>query len=133
MMPIQIQQQEQAPVAQQPMHQLPSNNNTYQQQQQQQEQPQQQGMNNDNIDNVDFNSCEFLYDSALFGQIIFDTTKHSTNEFYNLSSQQPQQQDYTALVLNVTAAPLSISNPPQQMYQQQQPYQAQQTIKPWGP
>lgn len=43
------------------------------------------GMNSD----IDFNSCEFLYDSALFGQIIFDNSKSSNSVFDSLSSLPP--------------------------------------------
>jgi hypothetical protein len=67
---------------------VPNNNSTVIPMQQQQTQPQSQqqnilpntynqeqiGMGNNDID---FNSCEFLYDSALFGQIIFDSTSNN--------------------------------------------------------
>jgi hypothetical protein len=45
---------------------------------QQQQQFNQPYLSND----IDFNSCEFLYDSALFGQIIFDTTFTNSNSKY---------------------------------------------------
>lgn len=35
---------------------------------------------------IDFNSCEFLYDSAMFGQIIFDNTSNNTNKPNNTSN-----------------------------------------------
>ncbi|CEP15564.1 hypothetical protein [Parasitella parasitica] len=86
-----------------------------QQQQQVQTQPpqiggyqvQQGSMNNSDID---FNSCEFLYDSALFGQIIFDTSKTEMN----MVPQYP------------TPSSNSSMYPP---YQQQQ---SKQTATPWG-
>lgn len=69
---------------------------------------QEQGMNNNDID---FNSCEFLYDSALFGQIIFDSTdnnnKNSTNNDINYWTPQ-----YTPL----TSMPPTSSTTPS-MYQ----------------
>lgn len=43
-------------------------------------------VNND----IDFNSCEFLYDSALFGQIIFDN--NNSKYLNDLMYQQQQQQ-----------------------------------------
>ncbi|KAL7318297.1 hypothetical protein PS15m_004533 [Mucor circinelloides] len=94
-----------------------------QSQHQPQEQPQQQqssggyqlipgSMNNSDID---FNSCEFLYDSALFGQIIFDTSKGGSD--VNLAPQY--------------SMPMSMANPPTAYapYQQQLP---KQTTTPWG-
>lgn len=36
----------------------------------------QQPLTNNLSNDIDFNSCEFLYDSALFGQIIFDTNNN---------------------------------------------------------
>lgn len=115
---------QQQPIQQQPLSST-NNTNAYQQQQQSQLT---QIMNNENID---FNSCEFLYDSALFGQIIFDTTNQKDpNELCNINSQQSMQQDYSSIMLNTNNAPL---NTVPQMFQQQA-FQ-QQDIKtggPWG-
>ncbi|KAG1077018.1 hypothetical protein G6F42_025128 [Rhizopus arrhizus] len=68
-----------------------------------------------NNSDIDFNSCEFLYDSALFGQIIFDTSKGGSD--VNLAPQY--------------SMPMSMANPPTAYapYQQQLP---KQTTTPWG-
>lgn len=56
---------------------------------------------------IDFNSCEFLYDSALFGQIIFDTSFNETNN-NKYFTQQDNVNNYVAtlpasnLYLNTT-------------------------------
>ena len=55
------------------------------QQQQQQQQQQQLGVGNNEID---FSSSEFLYDSALFGQMILDTSK-PPNMTANMFSYYP--------------------------------------------
>ncbi|KAG2230456.1 hypothetical protein INT48_008791 [Thamnidium elegans] len=63
---------------------------------------------------IDFNSCEFLYDSALFGQIIFDSTKSN-----NSDTLAPQQNPY---VLNTSVN-----------YQQPYNEQLKNTSGSWGP
>lgn len=56
-------------------------------QQDQLQQQQQLPLNTQTISNdIDFNSCEFLYDSALFGQIIFDNANSSINNNKYLNS-----------------------------------------------
>ena len=91
---------------------LPPPSSSAQQQQQQQQQVggyQVQGSMNNN--DIYFNSCEFLYDSALFGQIIFDTSK---------SGEMNMTPQYS----------MPMSNPPiYTPYQHQQP---KQTTTPWG-
>lgn len=44
--------------------------------------------------NVDFNSCEYLYDSALFGQMVFDSSKVNNSDMNYL----PQQEQYSAML-----------------------------------
>jgi hypothetical protein len=90
---------------------VPNSSNTIipmqQQQQQSQPQPAQNimpnsynqehvGMNNNDID---FNSCEFLYDSALFGQIIFDSTNNNdkTGSSNDINYWTPQYSILTSM------------------------------------
>jgi hypothetical protein len=92
-----------------------------------QDQQQQQGMSNNDID---FNSCEFLYDSALFGQIIFDTT--GKGELNYLPPQQ-QQPNYS-IMLNTSTIGMNNGGAGGSNYQQQ-PVYPQQSVKnntTWG-
>ncbi|GAN11473.1 conserved hypothetical protein [Mucor ambiguus] len=90
------------------------------QEQSQQQQPMggyqqlQQGSINNN--DIDFNSCEFLYDSALFGQIIFDTSKGGSD--VNLAPQY--------------SMPMSMSNQSNTYAPYQQQLPPKQTTTPWG-
>lgn len=73
---------------------------------------------------IDFNSSAFLYDTGLFGQIMFDETKamgmlqQDQSLVYPSSTQQmsPQQQQQQS----TTDRPSFLPPPPQQQQQQQQ-------------
>lgn len=112
MQPMSMQQPLLQPYQQiQQQHQRQQQHNNQQEQQQQQLQQQHQG------GNIDFNSCEYLYDSALFGQIIFDSAKINNSDMNYLPSQQQEQ--YSAMLNEAT--------------NYQQPYsEGQKNNGPWG-
>lgn len=53
----------------------------------------------DRPEEVDFNSCAYLYDSTLFGQMVFDSTKVNNSEMNYLP------QDQYSVMLNETNYP----------------------------
>jgi hypothetical protein len=86
-LPLPIQPQQSIPqnIQSQPEHQSPQQQSMLQNQPLQQQQQYDNNLTSTSFpiyglnSSVDFNSCEFLQDSELFGQIVFDNTRNTSN------------------------------------------------------
>ncbi|KAI8338700.1 fungal-specific transcription factor domain-containing protein [Chlamydoabsidia padenii] len=77
-------------------------------------------------DPIDFNSSAFLYDTGLFGQIMFDETKFMTNSNNAFEVQQPMVYTNNNLSTPSTTAPAF-------MPQESSPEQPMMIKRPWDP